>query len=176
MRPTSSCTAWSWASSLILLACALAAPVAWAEPEVRPRHRWDLGLDLVGIWGGAVRAGWERDQGALDMVGLRMGWAVGPAPVFGGEHAMAGAFVAPVFDLFAEQEWQLELTAGPARVDVDHRGHAALALDEWGFVTGLAGRYKTPGWFQINLGVLMLADRRFYERMVMVDIGPSAVW
>jgi hypothetical protein len=151
--------------------------VASAEQVVRPRHRWDLGFDLIGLWGVALRAGWEHDDGLVDMLGLRAGYAAGPSPLFGSERSIGAAFVAPTIDLFAEEEWQLELTVGPAAVDQDTRGRATLALDDtWGFVTGMAGRYKTPGWFQINLGVMMLADYRFRGRVVVVDIGPSVVW
>jgi hypothetical protein len=167
-----------------LLALLVAASVLpWSAPAAaqvvqveRPRHRWDLGVELIGLWGAAARVGWERDQGWLDMAGLRAGWATGPSPVFGSERSIAVAFVAPVVDLFADEEWQLELTFGPARVDVDHRSRASTDLDDWGWVVGGAGRYKTPGWFQINIGVLMLADDRFYERVVVVDIGPAVVW
>lgn len=154
-----------------------ASSAAHAEQVVRPRHRWDLGFDLVGLWGAALRAGWEHNSGTVDMLGMRMGYATGPSPVFGPERTIAAAFVAPTIDLFAEEDWQLELTAGPALVDRDSHGRAAFAFDDGlGFVTGIAGRYKTPGWFQINIGVLMLSDRRFYDRVVVVDIGPSAVW
>ncbi len=179
MPPTSSSPRWSWASRVgvlaLLVAGTLPAP-ARSELVERPRHRWDLGADLIFVWGGALRLGYEHDEGLVDMVGLRAGWVVGPSPVFGDERALAAAFVAPVVDLFADQEWQLELTAGPARIEVDHRGEALLGLDRWGFVSGMAGRYKTPGWFQINIGLLMISDHRFYERVVVVDIGPSAVW
>ena len=158
------------------LAMALPASVR-AEPEERPRHRWDLGVDLIGLWGVAVRAGWEHDDGAVDMLGLKIGYATGPSPVFGSERNLGSLFVAPTIDLFAEEEWQLELTAGVAAVDRDTRGKATYAFDDiWGVVAGIAGRYKTPGWFQINIGVMLLGDRRLYERVVVVDIGPSIVW
>ncbi len=184
MPPSCCSRSWSWVSSSGLRALllsgvlALVVPVpAHAELVVRPRHRWDLGVDLIGLWGLALRAGWEHDDGAVDMLGLRMGYATGPSPVFGAERNLAAAFVAPTIDLFADQEWQLELTAGPAMVDRNSRGEAAFTFDDGlGYVTGVAARYKTPGWFQINIGVMMLSDRRFYDRVVVVDIGPSAVW
>ncbi len=161
---------------LVVLAALLPRPVR-AERVERPRHRWDLGVEMIGLWGLAARAGWERDQGGLDMLGLRMGWATGPSPVFGSERIIGATFVAPVIDLFAEQEWQLELTAGPAILDRDHRGHATIDLQgDRGWVTGFAARYKTPHVFQINLGFMMLSDDTFYERVVVVDIGPAVVW
>jgi hypothetical protein len=185
MHPSCSSPPSSWASRLrpplrllaLLVSLGLLAPTAWAQPEPRPRHRWDVGFDLIGLWGADIRLGWERDRGAIDMLGLRAGWVAGPSPVFGSERTLAAAFVAPVVDLFAEEEWQLELTAGPAALHRDPRGEAALAFDGTrGWVTGLAARYKTPGWFQINLGLMMIADARFRERVVVVDIGPAWVW
>jgi hypothetical protein len=150
---------------------------ARAELVERPRHRWDLGVDLIGLWGVALRAGWEHNDGAVDMLGIRTGYVAGPSPLFGSERSLSAAFAAPTVDLFAEQEWQLELTFGPAAVNRDDRGQATLAFDDrWGFVSGMAARYKTPGWFQINLGMLMISDHRFYDRVVVVDIGPSWVW
>jgi hypothetical protein len=185
MHPSCSSPPPRWASRLrpaqrilaaLVLLGALAAP-AHAERVVRPRHRWDVGVDLIGLWGADLRLGWERDRGALDMLGLRAGWVAGPSPIFGSERTHAAAFVAPVVDLFAEQEWQLELTAGPAALDRDSRGDARIAFDDTrGWVTGFAARYKTPGWFQINLGLMMIADARFRERVVVVDIGPAWVW
>ncbi len=181
MPPSSSSGRSSWAASLAAAVAAgllaLAPCPALGEPEERPRHRWDLGVDLIGLWGVALRAGWEHDDGAIDMLGLRTGYVAGPSPLFGSERSLAAAFAAPTVDLFAEQEWQLELCFGPAAVDRDERGRATIAFDDrWGFVSGMAARYKTPAWFQINLGVLMISDHRFYERVVVVDIGPSWVW
>ncbi len=163
---------------LAVVSLLLMAPgTAQAELVVRPRHRWDLGVELIGLWGVAVRAGWEKDDGAIDMLGLRMGYVAGPSPQFGNERTIAAAFAAPVVDLFAEEEWQLEITFGPSLVDRDTRGDARWPLDDGrGWVAGMAGRYKTPGWFQINIGVLMLTDADFYDRVVVVDIGPGWVW
>ena len=178
------CIPESAVSSLIALvvACsisALATPLEGApasEPPAREAEL-DLGIDIIGLWGGALRVGYHGHHGWLDMVGLRMGYAAGPSPLFGGERVVGAVFAAPTVDLFPDQNWQLELTFGPAALDHDDGGDATVAFDEgWGFVAGLAGRYKTERAFQINLGPMLLADYRVRQRVVVVDIGPSWVW
>lgn len=158
-----------WAS-----AAALEEPPA-AEPD-RVEADLNLGVDLIGLWGGALRVGYHGHHGWLDMVGLRLGYAAGPAPLFGDERIMAALFVAPTIDLFPDQEWQLELTLGPAALDRDERGDATVGVEEWGWIASVAGRYKTEGAFQINLGPMVITDFRARRRVVIVDIGPSWVW
>ncbi len=158
---------------------ALGAPLA-QEPQPEPdRVQADLklGVDIIGVWGLAGRVGYHGHHGWLDMVGLRVGYAAGPGPIFADERVLGAAFVAPTFDLFPHQVWQMEVTLGPAALDLDDGGDASLHFgDGWGYVASIAGRYKTEGAFQFNLGPMLLADYRFRGRIVVVDIGPSWVW
>ena len=161
------------------LALLLASPRAEAAPTGAPpreRGTFHAGFDLVGLWGFDVRAGLHGHHGPLDFAGLRGGWVAGPSPFFAPERTLAATWLGAVVDLFPREAWQLELTLGAAALDHDDHGHARWAWDAPGVVAGVAGRYKTDGPFQINLGLLGIADPGFEERVVTVDIGPGWVW
>ncbi len=137
----------------------------------------ELGFELIGVQGAALRFGLELPGDALHSVGLRAGFAAGPSPVFADERVLGALFLAPVVDFFPGYQWQLELTVGPCALDKDPAGHAAVDLrDGWGYALGIAGRHRSGGPLQINLGPLFLVDHRFREIVLVIDIAPSWVW
>lgn len=159
---------------LALAGSALAAPPAAEEPQPRRLH---AGIELIGLWGVALRASYERDKGWLDAVGVRAGFAAGPSPLFADERTLGALFVAPTIDLFSREDWQLEITLGPAAVDVDNSGHALVDLqDGIGVVAGVAGRHKTERPLQINLGPMIVLDHQLRRHILVIDISPSWVF
>ena len=137
----------------------------------------ELGFELIGVWGAALRFGLELPGDAVHSVGLRAGFAAGPSPLFADERVLGALFLAPVIDFFPSYEWQLELTVGPCALDKDPTGHAGVDLhDEWGYALGVAGRHRSRGPLRINLGPLILVDHRFRELVLVIDIAPSWVW
>lgn len=163
----------------LLLALMLSVPAAGAAPsEGSPREldAFRAGFGLIGLWGLEVRAGLHGHRGPLDFVGLRGGFVAGPSPVFALERTLAATWLGAVVDLFPQEAWQLELTLGGGALDHDDHGHGLFAWDSPGAVAGVAARYETDGPFQINLGLLGMADAGFEERVLTLAIGPGWVW
>jgi len=157
-----------------LALCALLAAAAAAPPA--PDDDWQVGAELVGLWGAGLRGGFHGHRGPLDFVGLRTGLMAGPSPIFARERTLAATWVALAVDLFPATPWQAEITLGEALLEHDDHGEALVDWNGAGAVLGIAGRYRTDGPFAINLGLLLIADDGFRDKLLVIDIAPGWVW
>jgi hypothetical protein len=153
------------------LLATLAVPAASGQVDL------EAGIEILAVWGLAARATDRTHRGPIDALGLRTGFVTGPSPVFGDDRALGGLFAAGAIDLFHRTPWQLEITLGPAWVDHSLGGRALLdGFDDLGALLGVAGRIRTGGPFQMNVGLLLLADRSFEHPLVLADLSPGWQW
>ncbi len=161
-----------------VLASGIRALLVWAGPATAtPTLDLEAGVEILAVWGFAARITDRTHRGRVDALGLRTGFVAGPSPFFGDDRSLGGLFAAGTLDLFPATPWQLEITAGPAWVDHSLSGRALLdGFDGLGLLVGVAGRIRTDGHLQMNVGPVLLADRTFEHLVVLADLSPGWQW